>query len=78
MAVVVMTLAEEVYELVSRKPGFTESDIARMIFGRHGYQQQVNSACRQLVDACRVERQGKGGPGDPYTYRLFPIKRRKL
>jgi hypothetical protein len=77
MAIVVMTLAEEIYDLVSRKSGLTEAEIARMIFGRHGYQQQVNSACRQLAEAGRVERQGKGGPGNPYTYRLL-MKRRKL
>jgi len=70
MEYVVLTLAEEIYELVDRLPGLTEADIAQRIFGRSGYQQQVNRACRQLVDAHRVQRRGKGGSGDPYTYHI--------
>jgi hypothetical protein len=58
-----MTLTAEVYEIVRYKSGLTEAQIARMIFGRDGYAQQVNRACRMLFDADRLERRGRGTSG---------------
>jgi hypothetical protein len=43
---------------------------------RNGYQQRVNSTCRRLVEEGIIVRQGRGGPGDPFTYHLPRINRR--
>jgi hypothetical protein len=74
-----MTIADDIEALVSRKRrlSLTEEDIAEMLFGQdHAYQQRVNADCRLLVQTGRLVRHGKGGPTDPYTYGLPPIKRR--
>jgi hypothetical protein len=63
-----MALADEIEKLVRGKPGLTEIDLVRMLHGRGAYPQQVNSACRRLVAKGRIERQGRGGWGDPFTY----------
>jgi hypothetical protein len=72
-----MTVADDILYEVRRKSGLTEADLAALLFGRrNGYQQRVNSTCRRLVDEGVIERQGKGGPGDAFTYRVPPIRRR--
>lgn len=63
-----MTLADDILSLVTRKPGLTEAEIAKHLFGRLGYQQRVNSTCRRLIREDRVERRGNGGPGHPFSY----------
>ena len=63
-----MGLANDLEVLIARMPGMTESQLAKMMYGNDGYQQKVNSACRQLVHAGRVERRGKGYALDPFTY----------
>ena len=64
-----MTLADDILSLVTRKPGLTEAEIAKHLFGRFGYQQRVNSTCRRLIREYRVERRGNGGgPGHPFSY----------
>ena len=72
-----MSVADDILDEVSSNPGLTESDLVRLLFGRRSaYQQRVNSTCRRLVQEGRLERLGKGGAADPYTYRIPPIKRR--
>ena len=71
-----MTVSNDIELLVSRKPGLTEARLAEHLFGRDGYQQRVNSTCRQLVREGRVERHGNGGPSDPFTYYPGRVKRR--
>ena len=71
-----MGLADEIEMLVRRNPGLTEIDLARMLSGPV-YQQQVNSVCRRLVAKGRLERQGKGGWGNPFTYYPPRIKLRR-
>jgi hypothetical protein len=72
-----MTVADDILDEVKRKSGLTEADIAALLFGRRaGYQQRVNSTCRRLLAEGRIQRQGKGGAADPFTYRIPPIKRR--
>ena len=44
-----MTLADDIFSLVTRKPGLTEAEIAKYLLGRLGYQQGVNSTCRRLI-----------------------------
>ena len=70
-----MALADDIEEFVRRKPGLSEMDLARILPGPI-YQQQVNSTCRRLVAEGRLERQGRGGWGDPFTYYPPRIKRR--
>jgi hypothetical protein len=75
-----MTIADDIVALVRRKGhrlNLTEEDIAEMLFGQdNAYQQRVNSDCRLLINQGRLVRHGKGGPGDPCTYHIPPIKRR--
>jgi hypothetical protein len=72
-----MGLADEIERLVRRKPGLTVIELVRRLHGRATYQQQVNSACRRLVAEGRLERQGRGGWGDPFTYYPPRIKLRR-
>jgi hypothetical protein len=61
-----MALADEIEVLVRRKPGLTQMDLVRGLHGRAA--QGINSACRRLVAEGRIERQGRGGWGSPFTY----------
>jgi hypothetical protein len=74
-----MSVADDILALVARKRRLrlTEDDIADMLFGQNNaYQQRVNADCRLLVQKGLLKRHGKGGPADPYTYSLPPLKRR--
>jgi hypothetical protein len=62
-----MTIADIIIRELRRKPGLTAMEIAVNVFGRHPYKQRVNHACRGLIDAGRLKRRGKGGPGDPFN-----------
>ena len=72
-----MALADEIEKLVRRKPGLTDVELVRRLHGRAAYQLQVNSTCRRLVAEGRLERQGRGGWGDPFTYYPPRIKLRR-
>jgi hypothetical protein len=61
-------VAQQVLEAVRRRPGMTELEIAKGIFGPAAVQPQVNPHCRKLLERGLVERKGGGGPGDPYVY----------
>lgn len=63
-----MALADDILDLVRRRPGQTEAELAEVLFGGSGYQQRVNSTCRRLVKAKAVQRRGLGGRSDPYRY----------
>lgn len=67
-----MTLADNILNEVNRESGLAETEIAVRIFGRRdpNRKRRVNTACRYLVEAGRLDRRGKGGPGDPFTYRI--------
>ena len=70
-----MALVDDIINVVRKEPGLTAMEIAVNIFGRrHPYTQWVNIRCRDLVDADRLERRGKGGPGDPFTYYLIAMR----
>jgi hypothetical protein len=72
-----MTIADDIIYEVTRKSGLTEADLAALLFGKRcGYQSRVSYACRRLVHEGRIERRGKGGQADPFTYHLPPIKHR--
>lgn len=63
-----MTVADDILDLVHRKPGLTEAELAQALFGGSAYQQRVNSTCRRLVKAKAVQRSGLGGRSDPFRY----------
>ena len=63
-----MALADEIEELVRSKPGLTDLDLVRMLHDRTRYQRQIKSTCRRLVVEGRIQRQGKGGWCNPFTY----------
>ena len=62
------TSTQQILELVKRRPGMTEVEIAKELYGRDAVQQNVNPDCRALVSLGLVERRGVGGRGDPYVY----------
>jgi hypothetical protein len=66
-----MTVADDIEDLVRRRPGWTESELAAKLFPDDPYQQRVNSTCRRLVREGRLQRQGRGGSGDPFRYYLL-------
>lgn len=59
---------DRVLELIKQKPGMTELELAKAMYGKNAVQQDVNPDCRALVKLRLVERHGVGGPGDPFTY----------
>ena len=64
-----MSMVDDIVNEVRQNPGLTAMEITLNIFGRrHPYMQRVNQSCRRLVDAGRLERRGKGKPGNPFTY----------
>lgn len=65
------TIADVLLFLIEKRPGRTERELAQAIFGRNGYQQQVNGDCNLLLNRGLVERRGVGGPSDPYRY--YPV-----
>jgi hypothetical protein len=62
-----MALIDDVQHLVARRPGLTETQIAKALFGPAGYAQQVNGACRSLVRRGLIVRHGKGY-SEPFIY----------
>jgi predicted transcriptional regulator len=62
-------ISNRLLDLIERRPGMTELEMARELFGVNAVQQSVNSDCRLLVSLGLVERIDVGGSGDPYTYR---------
>jgi hypothetical protein len=69
----VATVNDRIKERIAERPGLTEAELAQAIFGMDGYQQRVNSTCRLMIAKGEIERHGKGGPSDPYTYH-FPTQ----
>ena len=63
-----LTIMQKIMQIITDKPGLTESEIACEIFGPHGVQQQVNGDCRLLVDQGIARREGRGGSGEPFRY----------
>ena len=63
-------VARKIVELVRKRSGMTELEIAKAIYGPAAVQQQVNQHCRALVQKGQLERQGAGGTNDPFVYRM--------
>ena len=58
---------DRVLDIVKRRPGMTELEIAKAMYGPSAVQQNVNQECRLLIKLGLVDRLGVGGRGDPYT-----------
>jgi hypothetical protein len=72
-----MTVADEILDLLKRKPRLklTAIDIAEMLFWEDNtYKQRVKADCLTLY---RLTRDGKGSHADPYVYGISPIERRR-
>jgi hypothetical protein len=65
-----MTIEQRIVEIVKQWRDLTERKIAERIFGSEAYQQRVNSTCVRLVRKGILVREGRGGNGDPFRYRL--------
>lgn len=63
-------VANQILDLVQRRPGMTELEIAKAIHGPGAVQQQVNQYCRMLVNQGKIMRSGSGGQSDPFVYRV--------
>lgn len=59
---------KRILDQIRKRPGMTELELAKFIYGPAAQQQQANTHCRALVAAGLVERRGGGGIGDPYVY----------
>jgi hypothetical protein len=70
----VVMLLDDVERIIRERPGLTATQIARALYGRNGYAEQVNHGCLALARVGRIERRGRGGPGDPFTY--HPLERK--
>ena len=60
-------ISKRVLELIQRRPGMTELEIAKEVYGPSALQPQVNAVCKKLLAAGVVTRAGQGR-SDPYVY----------
>jgi hypothetical protein len=59
---------DNIEKVVREKPGLRATQIARVLYGPYGYGEQVRTGCLTLLRQGRIERRGRGGSGDPFTY----------
>lgn len=59
---------QRILEQIRKRPGMTELELAKFIFGPNAVQPQANTPCRRLVEDGLVERRGSGGASSPYVY----------
>jgi hypothetical protein len=70
-------IASLVAEKAPRLP-LTHKDLSEWLFGSDCHSASVNAACLRLLKQRRIDRDGLGIAGNPFTYRLYvePISRR--
>lgn len=61
-------LLDDVERIIRERPGLTATQIARALYGPNGYAERINHGCLALAQVGRIERRGRGGPGNPSTY----------
>ena len=61
-------LIDDVERIIQTTPGLTATQIARKLYGINGYGERVRAACQMLHHSGRIERTGRGGPGDPFRF----------
>ena len=67
-----MAIADDIINELRKRPGLTATEIAVNLFGlRYPYYEHVYRECRRLIKAGHLERRGKGGRLDPFTYHLL-------
>ena len=64
-----MTLRARICDVIHSRPGLTELELARVIYGPFAYQELVRAVCRQLLEDGYIVRRGRGGRHDPFTYK---------
>lgn len=69
-------LIDDVERIIHTAPGLTATQIARKLYGHNGYGERVRAVCQTLHAVGRIDRAGKGGPGDPF--RFHPVGRRAI
>ena len=62
----VASLADVIDFLVHRRPGLSESDLARAVYGEPGYHPEIEQTCDRLVSAGSIDR--RAGPDGVHTY----------
>ncbi len=62
---------QRIEDAVRDRPGLSQAEIANVVFGPSGYQQQVNQDCAWLVREGRIVR-GKGRPARYYAPEAVP------
>ncbi|MBG0792310.1 hypothetical protein IYY11_02370 [Methylocystis sp. H62] len=65
-------------EQKTRRLPLTHKDMSEWLFGSNCHAASVNAACLRLIEQKRIDRDGLGVSGDPFTYRPYrePIDRR--
>ncbi|MDP1735978.1 MAG: hypothetical protein Q8L23_00905 [Caulobacter sp.] len=73
-----MTVADQIVELLAGLQGaaLTQKQIAVGLFGEGAKQSRVSKPCRSLVEEGLLRQMGRGGNGDPFTYRFQGVKKR--
>jgi hypothetical protein len=64
-------LLDDVERVIRENPGLTATQIAKVLYGPHSYGERVRTACLMLSMAGQIERRGRGGPAEPFTY--YPL-----
>lgn len=60
------SLADVIDFLVNRRPGLSESDIARAVYGEPDYRPEIEQTCNRLVSAGTIDR--RPGANGVHTY----------
>jgi hypothetical protein len=60
------SLADVVDFLVHHRPGLSESDLAKAVYGQSGYRPEIEQTCNRLVSAGSIDR--RAGPDGVHTY----------
>ena len=64
-------LRSRVVRAIRKKPGRTQLEITRALFGKHVLYSRVSAQCRRLIREGIVYEKGKGGKSDPLRY--YPV-----
>jgi hypothetical protein len=59
---------DEIEKTIRANPGPKATQIAKVMYGPTGYGEQVHMGCLALLRAGQIERRGRGGSADPFTY----------
>jgi hypothetical protein len=63
-----LSLRSKICEIIHARPGVTNGQIARVIYGSVEAQSQIMRICRELLAEGRIHRVGSGSANNPYRY----------